>query len=305
MSKLLRQLAFLFPLALLAGCGSQAGNNPFNSSTSLVSSGGNGNTSGSGTTTGSGSTTGGTGTTTGSGSTTGGSGTTTGSTGGTTGGSAPGIPANAKVISDIQKLPNWENCTDCTNGAFAAYTMAQGIGSPSLTGASAQFSLLSGTAPWGQALWWKYLTRDDTATHFVYDLYFYLDNPKAAQALEFSVSQSVGGNRYEFAAQCAMASEGIWRVWDPSKQAWAASIVACPVATASVWHHLTWEFERNSANQLVFDAVAVDGNRSVVNMTEAHQSDSSSGLDVSMQMDAKDGPILYSVWLDKISLTYW
>src|SRR5215813_11688831 len=129
MRKLLRQLAFLFPLALLAGCGRQAGNNPFNSSSSLVSSGGDGTTSGSGTTTGSG-----------GGGTTSGTGTTTGSsTGGTTGGTAPGIPANAKLISDIQKLPNWENCSDCTNGAFAAYTMTQGIGSPSLTGASAQF----------------------------------------------------------------------------------------------------------------------------------------------------------------------
>ena len=301
MNKFLRQCAFLFPLALLAGCGSQAGSNPFNNSSSIVSSGGSGSTSGSGTTTGSGggSTTGGTGTTTGSTS----SGSTSG--GGTTGGSAPGIPANAKVISDIQKMTNWENCTDCTNGAFAAYTMTQGVSSPSLTGASAQFTLLNGTAPWGQALWWKYLTRDDTATHFVYDLYFYLDNPKAAQGLEFSVSQSVGGNRYEFATQCAMTSEGTWRVWDPIKQAWAGSSVSCPVPSANAWHHLTWEFERNSANQLVFDAVTLDGNRGVVNMVEAHQSDSSNGLDVSMQMDAKDGPILYSVWLDKISVTYW
>jgi hypothetical protein len=283
MSRFLSACAFLFSLALLAGCGGQGENSALSNTSSIVPAAGGSTTSGGGTTTGSG-------------------GGTTASSGG---GSTTGIPANAKVISDIQRMPNWESCTDCANGASATYSMTEGISSPSLSGSSAQFSLLNGTAPWGQALWWKYLTRDDSATHFVYDLYFYLDNPKAAQALEFSVSQSVGGNRYEFATQCAMASEGRWRVWDPAKQAWANSNVSCAPPGANAWHHLTGEFERNSSNQVVFDALTLDGNRGEVNMTMAHQSDSSNGLDVSFQMDAKDGPILYSVWLDKISLTYW
>jgi hypothetical protein len=183
--------------------------------------------------------------------------------------------------------------------------MTENIGSPSLSGSSAKFSLLSGSAPWSQALWWKYLTSADSATHFVYDLYFYMDNPAAAQAVEFDVSQSAGGNRYEWATQCDMRGDHTWRVWNPSQEAWNSSGVSCTAPAAGSWNHLIWEFERNSSAQVVFTAVTLNGNRSAVNMVMSHQQDSSSGVDVAFQMDAEGTPILYSVWLDRVKLTYW
>ena len=305
MNKFLRQFAFLFPIALLAGCGGQ-GDNTFTNSSSLISAdaaGGSGSTSG-GTTTGSGggstTGTGGTGTTSGTGSTSGGS-----TTGTTTGGSSPQIPSSARSITDIQKISNWENCTDCAGGAFAAYSMTTGISSPSLSGSSAQFSLKSGTAPWGQALWWKYLTADNSVTHFVYDLYFYVDIPSAAQALEFTVSHSTGSSRYEYATQCDLGGSHTWRSWNPSKHGWDSMGVSCPTPAAKTWNHLVWEFERNSSNQVVFKAVTLNESRSDINFTQSRQSDSSSGIDISFQMDAKSGPTLFSVWLDKVKLIYW
>lgn len=183
--------------------------------------------------------------------------------------------------------------------------MTEGIGSPSLDGLAAQFSFLSGTASWGQALWWKYLTADNNATHFVYDLYFYMNNPTAAQALEFGVSQSTGGNRYEFATQCAMQESHTWRVWDPVNQGWSSTAAPCTAPAANTWNHLIWEFEHDANQQVVFTAVTLNGTRSVVNMSMSHQSDSSSGIDVSFQMDARSGPTLYSVWLDKVTLSFW
>jgi hypothetical protein len=315
MKKFLRQLAFLFPLGLLAGCGGQGGN-AFTDSSSIVSSGqtsGSGGTSG-GTTTGSGGgsttgtgSTGGSGTTGGTGTTTGTSGTTGGSTTGSTtgGGSSPQIPSNARTISDIQKMSNWESCTDCAGGAFAAYSMTTGITAPSLSGSSARFSLEGGTAPWGQALWWKYLTADNSVTHFIYDLYFYVDIPSAAQALEFTVSHSTGANRYEYATQCDLGGSHTWRSWNPTKHGWDTMGISCPTPSATSWNHLVWEFERNSSNQVVFKAVTLNGTRSDINFTQSRQSDSSSGIDISFQMDAKDGPTLFSVWLDKVNLIYW
>jgi hypothetical protein len=218
---------------------------------------------------------------------------------------SPTVPANAKTFSDIHSLPNWENCTLCAGGPTAVYSMTENIGSPSLSGSSAKFSLLSGSAPWSQALWWKYLTSDDSATHFIYDLYFYMDNPPAAQALEFGVSQSAGGNRYEWATQCDLRGDHTWRVWNAAQQAWNSSGVSCPAPAANTWNHLIWEFERNSSAQVVFTAVTLNGNRSAVNMAMSHQQDSSSGIDVAFQIDAEGTPILHSVWLDRVNLTYW
>ena len=183
--------------------------------------------------------------------------------------------------------------------------MTQGLTSPSLSGASAEFQLLAGTQPFGAALWFKFLGAHNSATHFVYDLNFYMDNPQAAQAIEFNVSQSTGGNRYSFATQCDLAAGGVWRVWDPVGQHWVASSVSCPRPAAKTWNHLIWEFERDSSGHTIFTAVTLNGTRGVVNLSMSHTTDSSNGLDVAFQADADLTPALYSVWLDKINLTFW
>ena len=123
---------------------------------------------------------------------------------------------NAKTIPDIQKLTGWQTCTNsCSGTAPAVFSLTQGIASPSLSGASARFQLLAGTQPFGGVLWFKFLGAQNSATHFVYDLNFYVDNPAAVQALEFNVSQSAGGNLYSFNTQCDLAGQHLWRVWDP------------------------------------------------------------------------------------------
>src|SRR5215469_15138304 len=140
----------------------------------------------------------------------------------------PTPPSNATTISNIQQLSGWENCTGtCTNSPLAVFSMTQGVASPSLSGASAQFELLAGTQPFGSALWFKYLGSFDNATHFVYDLFFYVDNPSASQALEFNVSQSANGSWYNFATQCDLAGQQVWRVWEPVAQTWIPSSVPC------------------------------------------------------------------------------
>jgi hypothetical protein len=212
---------------------------------------------------------------------------------------------NAKTIPDIQKLAGWENCTVCTGSALAVYSMTQGIASPSLSGSSARFQLLTGTQPFGGALWFKFLGAQNGATHFVYDLFFLVDNPSAAQALEFNVSQSAGGSRYSFSTQCDLAGQHLWRVWDPVAGHWVASAVHCVQPVANTWNHLVWEFERDTGGNVVFIAVTVNGTRGVVNLSMPHTADSSSGVDVAFQADANMAATPYSVWLDQVSLTFW
>ena len=212
---------------------------------------------------------------------------------------------NATTIPDIQKLNGWENCTACTGNPLAIYSMAQGIATPSLGGESARFQLLSGTRPFGAALWFKFLGAQNSATHFVYDLNFYIDNPGAAQAVEFNVVQSANGSRYNFATQFDLAAGGLWRVWDPIGNGWVSSSVSSPPPAANTWNHLIWEFERDSAGHTIFTAVTLNGKRSLVNLSMGHTGDSSSGVDVAFQADANLTPVLYSVWLDKINLTFW
>jgi hypothetical protein len=215
-------------------------------------------------------------------------------------------PSNAKTIANIQKLSGWQTCSGaCSATAPTVFSMTQGVASPSLSGASARFQLLSGTSPFGGALWFKFLGAADSATHFVFDLYFYMDNPSAPQALEFNVSQSTGGSRYEFSTQCEMVNTRSWRVWDPVAKKWAATAAPCVQPPPKVWNHLVWELERNSSGQVVFTAVTLNGNRSQVNVKMGRTADSQSGIDIGFQLDANRTATPYSVWLDKVSLTYW
>jgi hypothetical protein len=217
-------------------------------------------------------------------------------------------PANpsAKTIPDIQKLSGWQTCSaSCAGTPAAVFSMAQGIATPSLSGASAKFQLLAGTQPFGGVLWFKFLGAQNSATHFVYDLNFYVDDPAAAQALEFNVTQSAGGARYNFSTQCDLAGGHSWRVWDPVGFKWVASAVSCAQPAAKTWNHLIWEFERDSGGNVIFLAVTVNGSRGVVNMRMPHTADSSSGVDIAFQLDANTSATPFSAWLDKVNLTFW
>jgi hypothetical protein len=224
----------------------------------------------------------------------------------TPGSSTPsGIPANATTIPDIQKLGGWQSCTTCTESAFARFSMTPNVATPSLSGASAQFALLPGTRPFGGALWFKFLTIDGGASHFVYDLYFYTDNPSAPQALEFNVDQSTGGKRYDFATQCDFSVHRAWMAWSPAAKGWISTGVPCVPPPPNTWNHLVWEFDRDDSGHAVFKAVTLNGNRSEMNITMPATSDSSNGIDVAVQLDANQTASPYSVWVDKIKLSYW
>lgn len=217
-----------------------------------------------------------------------------------------GAPSSAQIIPDIQKLGGWQTCVlSCAGAPAAVFSMATGIASPSVSGSSARFSLLSGTRPFGAVLWFRALGAHNSATHFLFDLNFYVDNPAAAQALEFYVTQSSGGARYNFGTQCDLAGGHSWRMWDNIGKKWVASAATCPAPAAKTWNHAVFEFQRQTGGNLMFTAVTVNGKRSVVNLSMQHTPDSNSGLDVAYQSDANGSGSPYAVYLDKVSVTYW
>ena len=183
--------------------------------------------------------------------------------------------------------------------------MTEGIATPSLSGSSARFSILTGTQPFGAVMWFKALGAHNSATHFLFDLEYYVDNPAAAQAMEFYVTQSSGGSRYNFGAQCDLAGAHAWRMWDNIGKKWVASAAICSAPAAKTWNHAVFEFQRQTGGNLIFTAVTVNGQRSLVNLSMQHTPDNNSGLDIAYQSDANLTGAPYSVWLDKVSLTFW
>jgi hypothetical protein len=223
----------------------------------------------------------------------------TGSTGTTT------MPSGAKVHSNIDEKTGWDHCDVCSgpggDGHTTPYYMKQFVSSPSLDGKSAMF-FLGGTDPYASALWWKQLGGTN-AKHFIYDLYFYVKDPGASQALEFDVNQSINGRMYIFGTECNFRNTGTWRVWDTTYK-WVNTGIPCPLPKAYTWNHLVWEFERVD-NKVRYVSVTLNGKKHYVNRYQASKYKSAYELNAAFQMDGNGQMVDYFAWLDKVKLIYW
>lgn len=219
-------------------------------------------------------------------------------------GSAPG---NATTFYNIEAMGGWGNCTVCAgigaSGPAASYWMQQNVSSPSLNGRSTQFHI-AGSTPFSDVIWWKELTPSGVV-HFQYDADFYLTAPQYAFALEFDVNQTANSRRFVYGTQCGVNYDHQWDVWDTAGNRWRPTGVPCSVPSAYQWHHLTWEFYRDS-NYIHFVAVTVDGVKHYVNA--AYASIGWGGgpeVNVAFQMDGDSSMHAYGTWLNNVTLRYW
>ncbi|HLJ86217.1 MAG TPA: Ig-like domain-containing protein [Candidatus Angelobacter sp.] len=221
-------------------------------------------------------------------------------------GSTPSGSGGA-VRSLIETMPGWESCTVCAgvnaHGPVAAYGSQQNVKSPSLNGRSMQFNI-GGKTPYADAIWWKQLGASNSATHFQYDLDFYITAPQFAEALEFDVNQSIGSRKFIFGTECNIKGGGVWDVWDTANATWRHTGVGCSAPAAYKWHHLTWEFYRDNA-ATHFVAVTLDGVKHYVNYTYYSRAVSANEINVAFQMDGDYAQHPYAAWLNNVTLRYW
>lgn len=236
--------------------------------------------------------------------------------GGSSGGSSTSpstspVPQGAVTNAGVQTLPDWQWCTAKLNGkpcasglGNATSSITQDQQTPSLSGKASQFTL-GGHTHYSNALWWKSFGANSTPTHFVYDLYFYMDDPTAPEALEFDINQSMNGVRYTWGTECSYRNTGKWDIWNPKTEAWETTGVPCAVVSAKTWHHLTWQVERVN-NQVHYISVTLDDNAMPVDKYYDPQLNyGGSDVNVAFQMDGDYRQDPYSVWLDNVSLSSW
>jgi hypothetical protein len=227
---------------------------------------------------------------------------------------ASAYPSNATVHANLDQVSGWESCDACAGaggaGPAAPYSLTQGVVSPSLDGSSARF-WIGGTTPYSDVLWWKKLltatqvTQNRALHNFVYDLYFYLDNPTVAQSIEWDVNQFVDGKSFIFGSQCGYRAGSTWEIWDNVNSHWISTGVVCPIPKAYAWNHVVLEFERTSDNKLRYISMTMNGVKHYLNWYYAPTATTWSGVSVNYQMDGDYRQDNYSTWVDKMSLVYW
>jgi hypothetical protein len=220
----------------------------------------------------------------------------TGSGGGGGGGGQPNYTM-------IQAMSGWQTCDTCAGSGSTPHSMSQHVSNPSMTGNSTQY-WLGGSAPYHNAIWWKQLTPIPSASHFVYDLYFYIENPGAAQALEFDMNQSTNNRKFIFGTECNIRGGQQWDVWDTANGRWVHTGIGCSAPPAYQWNHLVLEFQR-SATQATFVSVTVNGHKSYINRTFNTYGVRASELNTAVQLDGDYNQQDYSIWVDKMQVTAW
>src|SRR5215469_10854909 len=224
------------------------------------------------------------------------------------------------TISGIQNLPGWQSCSadfppgSGRDGQLCAAgnrnpptsTMSQGQTSPAMDGKSAQFSM-SGPNGYSNELYFNAVAGGNNVSHFTYDLYFYIDNPDAPQALEFDTNQTFGGYRWVWGSECNFVGEKppMWDIWDDEAGVWRETSVPCNPFPANTWIHLVWQFER-VGNQVHYISLEIGNQTYNVDTYYNNQVDwTLEEIDTAFQMDLEQPPISYNVWLDEVNLTAW
>lgn len=212
--------------------------------------------------------------------------------------------------------PSYAICSSCKpSGPNVTWSWTPNVGNPSMDGKSTE-TTIGGDEDYSDVLWNNHLIgnfssqgmpdTDHTIVpslhNFTYDVWFYLSNNTAPQALEFDINQFENGKSFIWGHECRVAGGNEWDTWDNPGQYWVKSGIGCyPIVG---WNHLTIQVERTSGDQLLFQSITLNGVTNNVNRTDNPTSTSWYGITINYQIDGNYKQEAYTVYLDELNFTY-
>ena len=210
--------------------------------------------------------------------------------------------------------PLYDICTNCS--PKVTWEMKQGVPLSGGIASAAQFSL-GGDVPYSDALFVNHLIGDGTTqnlpdsnatilksiSHITYSVDFYSDHLELAHALEFDLGLNHSGRAHMFGTECRMEGNKVWAIWDNPGHKWVDTSVPCQ-ALDGKWNHLVLEFTHTSDNHLIYDSITLNGKKSALNWTNNSTVSSWHGLVVNFQLDGNKTQADFSVYLNKLNITY-
>jgi hypothetical protein len=208
--------------------------------------------------------------------------------------------------------PSYAICGWCSpNGPQLVLWHKQGVSNPSLSGSSME-TYTTGNLPYSDGFWNNRLVGDGSPNpdyshtlnpslhHFTYDLWFYVQNPKVSQALEFDINQFVNGRSLIWGHECRLAGGYQWDIWSNPGQHWVPTGIPCnPIPNA--WNHLIIEVERTSDNNLHYLSITLNGYKATTGKYDYSTATTWYGITVNYQQDGDYAQHAYSIWLDKVN----
>ena len=214
--------------------------------------------------------------------------------------------------------PSYNICPSCQpGGPQTTWAMTRGVSSPSISGSATRMDV-GGQTVYSDVLWNDHLIGDFSSQglpdtnrtivpsvhNFTYEVYFYATNITVSQALEFDINQFVNGQSFIWGHECRIVGGSEWDIWDNPGQKWHPTGIPCkPLNNA--WNHLVIQAQRTSDNHLLFKSITLNGQTSTLNYYESPTPTTWYGITINYQQDGNDKQQPYSIWLDRLTFTYW
>lgn len=220
------------------------------------------------------------------------------------GGTSTTNPTGGTTHSNLDQVTGWSSCDACSGinqqGPTVSRSVTYNVKSPSMDGRSMQL-WVGGTHAYGSALFWKGLGTVKTR-HFTTDLYFYLKNSAASEAMEFDIYQDLGGKHFVLGAECSLKTSHMWSVYDTQYQHWRPTSAPCSYLAPFTWHHLVTEQESTSDGHSHMIAITLDGKRYYINKYYSARAGSGTQATIGLQLDGDKVMTDYAAWYDKVSV---
>lgn len=228
------------------------------------------------------------------------------------GGSSPATPSSGTIVIDNIEDQTWLTCGACGNsggtGPVANYSATLGMVSPSEDGSSTQFAIAA-NVPFTNGYFYQQhgpVNGQFALLTYEFDLFIPSGFETAPQAIEFECQQRLDGWIYNFAWQANYVG-GSWRIFNYAAKKWEESGLTLQPFSPGTWHHVMAEYHNDASTHSVFhDALTVDGVRTPVNIRHDafFANNGSNNFANAIQLDSNNLPSPYSIFVDKMKITY-
>lgn len=220
------------------------------------------------------------------------------------------IPSYAKSSGDLVPSSHWIWGHDKGTPGSATGSSHYPISKPSLDGKAREFAM-SYTDKAGVRFSLTF-GHNSSVTHFVYDTWVYIDDPKQLANLEMDMNQVMSnGKTVIYGFQCSNYSHS----WEYAYVAnggphWHATSISCSPEqwTAYKWHHVQIAEHRNSSGDVTYDWVNFDGKYSTVNkggFSALSLHWTAGDLNLNFQLDGATSRGTVTMFADKLVIYYW
>ena len=224
------------------------------------------------------------------------------------------VPSNAKTVSSLEALSNWQKAHDTGTSGSSSGSMSI-VSSPAMSGSSREY--LTYFSNNGGERYSLSFSDDASAEHFFYDAWVYLTSSSSnVSNLEFDINQVMSNGQTVLTGVQCDAWSNTWTYTANEGSAssprphWVSKSNAyCNARSWSqyTWHHVQASISRDNAGWVTYHSIWLDGHEFPINASVYGAADLGWGqtINTQFQVDGYGSSGHVTAYLDDLKISMW